>query len=97
MTNLIDVSHSLHDTEDSRVIERVQSIPQSYIDRLKAERDASKEGREKDYMRVASVPVVLVEKWLAEGYDVYNEPIRKTVAKLKAEGLDHFVTTNKQV
>jgi hypothetical protein len=39
----------------------------------------------------------LVEKWISEGYDFWNEPVSKIVAKLKNEGLEYFLTTAKSV
>ena len=79
------------------MIERYQEIPQEFIDGLQAERHESKHRRAGEFMRVASIPVSIVEKWDREGYDVRSEPYRKTVAKLKAEGLDYFLTTDKDV
>jgi hypothetical protein len=48
-------------------------------------------------MHVASIPVCLVDKWMREGYDVYQEPIRKSVAKLKHENLEYFLATAKEI
>lgn len=88
---------AFHESTDGLVIERSQSIDTSYIDSLKAQRAESLNRREGEFMRVASVPVAIAEKWMREGYDIFNEPIKKTVAKLQLENLDDFITTNKQL
>jgi hypothetical protein len=95
MQNILDTHNTLTSNTDGHIIERVQHIPTSFVDRLKAERGSSMEGREGEYMRVASIPVVLIEKWMKEGFDFYNESAKRIVAKLKAEGMDYFVTTSK--
>jgi hypothetical protein len=50
-----------------------------------------------NFLFVGSVPAGLVDRWLREGYDVYKEPIRKTLAKLKAENFGRFVATSKSI
>jgi hypothetical protein len=48
-------------------------------------------------MHVASIPAALVDKWYRDGYDVFQEPIKKTVAKLKNENLEYFLATEKAI
>lgn len=90
-----DINVDFAENTDGLVIQKSQEITQEYIDSLKDARFDSKHRPSGDYHRAASIPVVVVEKWLKEGYDVYNEPVKKTLAKLKAEGLDYFITTDK--
>lgn len=92
-------SHTLqlHENAEGFVIERSQYIDPAYLDSLKAERAESMAVREKDFMRVASIPTDLVDKWINEGFPFWEASARQIVAKLKAEGLDYFVTTNKQI
>jgi len=79
------------------MLERSQSIDSSYIDGLKAQRAESMNVREGNFMRVASIPVAIVDKWKREGFDVFVEPARAIVARLHTECLDDFITTNKKV
>lgn len=78
-------------------VRRDQVIPTSYLDELRAERDASSTTRAKEYHRVASIPVNLVELWLAQGFNVYTAEPDEIVKRLKAEGFDAFITSNKTV
>lgn len=91
----ISQQHDFHENSEGLVIERSQYIDPAYIDLLKAERADSMSVREGNYMRVASVPEVIVNKWLSEGYPFWDAPAKDIVAKLQLENLDDFITTNK--
>lgn len=95
--HIADRGIAFHENSEGLVIEKFQEIPQEYLDSLKAEKANSKAVREGEYMRVASIPVVIVEKWISEGFDFWNASAKEIVAKLNMEHLDYFVTTNKQV
>jgi hypothetical protein len=91
------VSATVKENTDGHLITCNQSIPDAFIERLKQERFESMNVREREHQRVASIPVVLIDKWIKDGFDFWNETNSKIVAKLKAEGLDYFVTTGKAV
>lgn len=93
----IDSGVDFHENSEGLVIEKFQEIPQSFIDGLRAEKANSKSVREGEMMRVASIPVVVVDKWLAEGFDFQNATAKQILAKLRLENLDYFITTEKQV
>lgn len=99
MTKLIDHNVEFLNGDESNplLIKKTQELPQEFLDSLKAERDASTSSRAGEFHRVASIPTVVWEKWLREGYDAQHEPLAKTLAKLKQEGLDYFITTNKSI
>lgn len=78
------------------IVKHSQEIPTEWLDTLKAEKMSSTARPSGEFHRVASIPVVVYEKWLREGYDPSKEPIAKTLAKLSAESLDHFITTSKR-
>lgn len=40
---------------------------------------------------VASIPEALANKWLREGFDVWNAPANEIIRKLKMENYDKFV------
>ena len=52
-----------------------------------------------DYHRVASIPVVVVEKWMREGFNIWDKNVKasEVVARLKSENLDAFLTTTKSI
>lgn len=95
MTKVHNINVNFDENSEGLVIKKSQEITQEYLDSLKEARFNSKNAPSSEYHRAASIPVVIVEKWMKEGYDVFNEPVAKSLAKLKAEGLDYFITTDK--
>lgn len=93
----IDAGYDFHENSEGLVIEKYQEIPQAFIDDLRAEKANSMSVREGEYMRVASIPVAVIEHWTATGFDFWNASAREIVARLKSDHLDDFLTTNKQV
>ena len=76
-----------------------QEISDDFLTGLKEQRNASLDQREGDFMRVASIPVVVVEKWMREGFDVMSgkHTAAEIVKRLKQENLHAFLTTDKSV
>lgn len=87
------------DTDNALVVKKEQAIPQSFLDRLKESRDESSNNRMGDYHRVASIPTVVVEKWMREGFNIWDKNVtaKEIVARLKLESLDAFLTTTKSI
>lgn len=94
MTKIIESKAEL--TEDLSAIKREQYIPQEFLDDLADSRLRSSTERMGDFVKVASIPAAVYEKWLLEGYDVGKEPVSKTIAKLKAESLEAFLASTKR-
>jgi hypothetical protein len=92
-----DVTGSFVRDGDNLVYARSQEIPHEFLDGLRDERLASSHVREREFMKVASLPVSLVELWLAQGFNVYRESPRAIVARLKAHDLGAFLATSKTV
>lgn len=86
----------VHDV-DQLVYTRTQSIPDEFLAGLRDSRIASSHVREREMMRVASVPVAVVELWRAQGFDIYREPNRAIVKRLREHNLEAFITTSKRV
>jgi hypothetical protein len=99
MTKLIDHTVEFlegeHDTQ--LVVKRQQEIPTEHLDSLKEARAASMTRKMGDWHRAASIPTSVYEAWLRQGYDAQKEPIAKTMAKLRQEGLDYFITTDRRL
>jgi NMD protein affecting ribosome stability and mRNA decay len=91
------VSATVSETTDGHIITCNQVITDEFLETLKQERFESMNVREREHQRVASIPVVLIDKWIKDGFDFWNESNAKIVAKLKHEGLDYFVTTAKAI
>lgn len=74
-----------------------QHIPDHILDDLNIQRTESGNKREGDMMKIASIPVVVVDKWMREGFDVFKHSAKEIVARLKAEDLGHFMATTKRI
>lgn len=96
MTILIDHSADLVMQAGELAVVREQDIPNWFLDSLKDSRTSSAQ-RAVDIHRVCSIPTALVEKWQREGFDVMKEPARAIVARLKAQGYEHFLATDKVI
>jgi hypothetical protein len=95
MIKLIEQKTDFDENTDGLIIKTSQFIPDDFLQDLKQERFESKHRKSGEYMRVASIPVAVVDKWKREGFDFDNAPIKEIVNKLKMEGLDAFLTTDK--
>ena len=97
--NLIGSRADWLEDSDGLVLKQSQDISQSFLDGIKDTRNASLDKREGDYMSVAQIPVVVVEKWMREGFDILGPGVTaaEIVKRLKAENLDAFLTTEKRV
>ncbi len=96
---LTDVAWQITDAEQDLAgltIRKDQEITSDFLDGLKEDRMASK-ARANEFHKVASIPVVVVEKWLREGFDIYREDLKSIMKKLHAEDLQAFIATEKKV
>jgi len=98
-TNLIGINTQYEEDFDGVYRKHTQHISQSFLDDLKEQRNNSTNQREGNFMRVASIPTVIVEKWMREGFNILNgeHSAAEIVKRLKAENLDAFLTTEKSV
>jgi len=83
--------------DGSLVIYREQDISDDFLDTLRSERLASRNVREREYMKVASVPAAVFDLWHAQGLDPWNMDAREVVARLRKDGLEDFLATTKEV
>ena len=76
-----------------------QHLSNDFMNRIKEQRDASKSRREGEFMSVAQIPTIVVEKWMREGVDIFSgeHSAAEIVKRLKRENLHAFLTTEKDV
>jgi hypothetical protein len=99
MTKIIGTTHNVLDgnSPGELIFTRSQELPQDYLDAIKAARDASTSGPIADFMYVGSIPGVVVEQWISEGFDFENAAFAEIIRKLKTDGLDGLIATNRRV
>ena len=96
---LVGVNTEFGENADGLFLKKTQEIPQHLLDDLKDERAASTTRREGEFMKVASIPAVVAEKWLREGFNILDPNVngKEIVRRLKAENLDGFLATDKEI
>jgi len=77
-------------------IKNTQNIDQKWLDGLKDERNNSGKQREKEFMRVASIPTAVTDQWMREGFNIYEVSGKEIVKRLREQNLDYFMTTEKK-
>ena len=95
--DLLGVNPQYLQTGDDDYRKHTQNISQSFLDDLKDNRNASKDQNEGEFMRVASIPVIVVEQWQREGFDIYKATPQEIVKRLKDQNLDYFLATEKRI
>jgi hypothetical protein len=45
----------------------------------------------------AVIPTSIVDRWMRQGFNVFEEPIAASVARLRAENMGKFITTSKRI
>jgi hypothetical protein len=93
---LIDHQADLLFQAGGLAVVRTQDVPADWLENLKDCRLASRE-RAGETHRVASIPTALVEAWQRKGFDVYREPIKAIVKRLRDEGYHQFLATEKRI
>lgn len=96
-SNLNDFKWEIGEHVDGLFMKKEQLIPDDFFEQTRDARFESSNNRMKDYHRFASIPVVVVEQWLREGFDVYKEPAKEIIKRLKRENLEAFLTSNKSI
>lgn len=97
--NLLGVHTNFVEDSSGLLAKHSQEIPDWYLSDLKYIRDSSLEAKEGETMRVASIPVAVVEQWQREGFDIYDKNItpREILTRLRNQDLDAFITTKKRI
>lgn len=90
----IQVGHS----DDQLVIQHAQDIPTDWRTMLAdMKKEAWDRRRNTEHIRVASVPVIFIHKWLSEGFNAYVEPVEEVVKRIHRDSLTEFLATEKRV
>lgn len=91
----ITPKYSIVDSMGDTAIKRTQEISDQFLDDCAANRHASSQTNMGEFHQFASVPTAVVEQWLREGFDIYQESARAILSRLRKEDLNAFITTNK--
>lgn len=95
-TTIFDVNWKIGEHVDGLFVRKDQEITSEFLDELAEDRLYSN-APSKDFHKFASVPVAIVEKWMSEGFNVYQEKPRDIIKRLQREGLEKFICTTKEL
>ena len=95
--NIINVNTEFFNNVGEEARRHTQEIPQWHLDNLKDQRNVSTQHKEGEMMKVASIPTAVIEKWMREGFNIWEAKGSEIVRKLKNEDLDMFLTTDKRI
>lgn len=84
-------------SEDFERFERRQEITDDFLDHNAELRHQSMTNPMGDMHHVAKIPTAVVDKWMREGFDIFQASAKQIVARLKSEDLGAFLTTRKQI
>ena len=83
---------------DDLIIKREQHLPDEWLSDLRKEKVDSANQRSGDMLKVATIPVEVVDDlYRLYGFDVFTAPVRETLKMLNRYALDVFITTNKRI
>jgi hypothetical protein len=94
--NTVKTNYTLAD-DGKYTAKNTQHISQAFLDDLKDARNESTTRLEGDMMRVASIPVAVIEQWDREGFSIYEHTGPEIIKRLSDQNLQSFLTTDKRV
>lgn len=96
---ILDPVMSMAGLENDFAFRYDQEIPDEFLTRIKDQRFGMAKSSENDFMEVADVPVAVVDQWKRQGFDIMKEEVTADmiVKRLRSEGLEAFISTNKRV
>ena len=97
MASLIGINTEYKQEVDGLIQKQTQEIPPDFLNDLKEFRYESTKQREGEFMRAASIPTVVVEQWMRDGFNAYEAPHREILRRLRNRGLEHFIATEKRI
>jgi hypothetical protein len=99
MTELINPKVTFHDDIDNAlVVKQEQKITDDFL-KDNADLRLASSAPAGNFHKFASIPTVVVEKWMREGFDILKgkHTAKEIMDRLRSEDLTAFITTNKRL
>lgn len=90
MTEFITTKGDLAVEDGNMYHVRRQELPQEFWDELKDRKNNFKIDID-GFTDAAMVPAAVIDKWMAEGFNAYTQPLAEVLTKLRLEGMDDFI------
>tara|TARA_Y100000589_G_scaffold301119_1_gene311799 strand:- start:1754 stop:2056 length:303 start_codon:yes stop_codon:yes gene_type:complete len=94
-----DINWRIGNNADGLFIKKQQEIPDDFLTANKNARIQSSNAPMGNYHKLASIPVIVADKWMKEGFNIYDGSVtpKEIIKKLKEENLEAFLTSNKSI
>lgn len=97
MKHFLETNVDLIETGSGELgVHYTQEIPDHFIQDIQ-DRFTGANDPTGNFLFVGAVPAAVADRWMREGYNVFKEPIRNSLARLKAENFGKFVATSKTI
>jgi len=96
---LEDAETALRVEGDNAIFRRTQNISSHFLADLADKRFDSRNSPVGDLHHVASLPTVVVEKWMAEGFNIFDKNITlpEILKRLQREDMERLFATSKNI
>lgn len=97
---LVDVDTNLVANRDGGLgLLKSQEISSSFFQDLRDDRMASSNSRMGEFHKVASIPTFIVEKWMREGFNIFDKNIsmKDIIRKLNSDDMTNLMATTRKV
>lgn len=99
--NLVDTENAVRFDGDNAVFKRTQYIDPNFLANLadlRAE-TSSEYSKMGDMHLAASIPTVVVEQWMAEGFNIFdpNNKLEDIMKRLRQYDMENLIATNKRL
>lgn len=98
---LHDVETKVRLDDDKAIFKRSQEIDSRFLSALSDLKHETSSTFQKtgDFHKVASIPVVIVERWMAEGFNIYDPNIKleDIVKRLQREDMEQLIASGKRL
>jgi len=94
-----DVHTNLLIDDDTAVFRRSQHIDDAFLSDLADRRVASNSAPTGDMHLAASIPVVVVEQWMAEGFNIFdpNVKLEDIMKRLRLYDMERLIASGKRL
>jgi hypothetical protein len=96
---MIDTENALKFEGDKAIFKRTQHIDNKLLSNLSDQRFESSHERMGNFHKVASIPTVIVEQWMAEGFNIFDKNVttKDILKRLQREDMGGLMATSKTI
>ncbi|MGE8142279.1 hypothetical protein ACQKOE_09915 [Novosphingobium sp. NPDC080210] len=96
---IADAENAVKIDGDKAVFKRTQDLGKHFLSNLAAKRIDTANSRMGDFHHVASIPTVIIEKWMTEGFNIYDKNVtaKDIIKRLQSLDMMGLMATSKRI